>query len=77
VKRILIYVRFTLGYGLKIVKSPSMLGSVFSFTDWTGDIDNRCSMGGFTVYLGRNLVFGVLASNTQFPDQALKLNIKP
>lgn len=56
VKRILRYLKHTLDVGLKFTKSKSMLVSAFSYSDWTGDGDDRRSTGGFAMYLGRNLV---------------------
>jgi len=56
VKRILRYVRGTIKHGLQIKRSSSMLVSAFSDADWTGDVDDRRSTGGFAVYLGANLV---------------------
>jgi hypothetical protein len=52
VKRILIYVKFTLRHNPKIVKSP-ILVSAFSDVDWAGDIDDRSSTRGFAVYLDK------------------------
>jgi histone deacetylase 1/2 len=56
VKRILRYVRGTLGVGHKIKRSKTMLISAFSDADWAGCIDDRRSTGGFAVFLGDNLV---------------------
>jgi histone deacetylase 1/2 len=56
VKRILRYLKGTLGVGLTIQKSPSMLVSAFSDVDWAGCPDDRRSTGGFAVFLGPNLV---------------------
>ena len=56
VKRILRYVQGTIGLGLKIRKSNSMLVSAFSDADWAGCPDDRRSTGGFAVFLGCNLV---------------------
>ena len=33
-----------------------MLISAFSDADWAGDVDDRCSTGGFAVFIGSNLV---------------------
>lgn len=55
-KRILRYLQHTMGYGLKIGKSSSMLVSGFSDADWAGCSDDRKSTGGFAVFLGTNLV---------------------
>ena len=56
VKRILRYVQGTIGLGLKIRKSNSMLVSVFSDADWAGCPNDRRSTSGFAVFLGCNLV---------------------
>jgi histone deacetylase 1/2 len=56
VKRILRYVQGTIGLGLTIKRSNSMLVSAFSDADWAGCPDDRRSTGGFAVYLGCNLV---------------------
>jgi histone deacetylase 1/2 len=56
VKRILRYVKGTLGMGLKLRKSSSTLVSAFSDADWAGCVDDRRSTGGFAVFFGPNLV---------------------
>ena len=56
VKRILRYLKGSLGFGLRIRKSPSMLVSAFSDADWARCPDDRRSTGGFAVYLGPNLI---------------------
>ena len=56
VKRILRYIKGTIGYGLKIRKSDSMLVSAFVDADWAGCPYDRRSTGGFAVFLGSNLV---------------------
>jgi histone deacetylase 1/2 len=56
VKRILRYLKGSLGFGLKICKSTSMLISAFSDADWASCPDDRLSTGGFAVYLGPNLI---------------------
>jgi hypothetical protein len=75
-KRNLIYVKFTLEHGLKIINSQSMLVSAFSDTDWASDIDDRHSKGGFAIYLIRIWCLGMLASTPQAQGQVLKLDIK-
>jgi histone deacetylase 1/2 len=52
VKRILRYLKYTLGIGLKIQKSPSMLVSAFSYADWAGCLDDRRSTGGLCNIFG-------------------------
>jgi transposase InsO family protein len=56
VKRILRYIHGTVGMGLKLVRSSSLLVSAFSDADWAGCVDDRRSTGGFAVYLGENLI---------------------
>ena len=56
VKRILRYVKGTIGLGIKIGKSNSTLVSAFSDVDWAGCPDDRRSTGGFAVFLGSNLI---------------------
>ena len=56
VKRILRYIKGTIGYGFKIRKSDSMLVSAFADADWARCPDDRRSTGGFAVFLGSNLV---------------------
>jgi len=51
VKRILRYVQGTLNLGLKARPSQSMMVSAFSDADWAGCPDDRCSTGGFAVFL--------------------------
>jgi hypothetical protein len=55
VKRILRYLRSTSDLGLRLTMSGSSLLSALSDADWAGDLDNRRSMGGYTVFLGGNL----------------------
>lgn len=56
VKRIVRYLKFTMGLGIKIIKFPSMLVSAYSDADWAGCADDRRSTGRFAVFLGSNLV---------------------
>jgi hypothetical protein len=56
VKRILTYFKQTTKVGLKILRSNSTLLSAFSNADWVGSVDDRRSIGGFTVFLGPNLI---------------------
>jgi hypothetical protein len=41
---------------LQITKGPSILVHGFSDDDWAGCIDDIRSNGGFTIFLGLNLV---------------------
>jgi hypothetical protein len=45
-----------LSIGFKIDRCSSTLVSTFSDADWTGDVDDRRSTGGFAVFLGSNLI---------------------
>ena len=56
VKRILRYVKGTLGVGLTFQKSPSTLLRGFSDEDWDDCLDDRCSTGGFAIFYGPNLI---------------------
>jgi len=56
VKRILRYIHLTSGIGLRIGKTSSTLLSAFSDADWAGDVDDRCSTGGFAIFFGSNLI---------------------
>jgi hypothetical protein len=56
VKRILRFLKHTLGSGLHIRSSPSTMISAFSNADWIGCVDDRKSTGGFTVFLRPNLI---------------------
>ncbi|XP_019189150.1 PREDICTED: uncharacterized protein LOC109183501 [Ipomoea nil] len=55
-KRVLRYVKGTLGFGLCIQKSESIDIHAFFDLDWAGNLDDRKSTSGFAVYLGSNLV---------------------
>jgi hypothetical protein len=56
VKRILRYVKGTLSYRLKFVKSSSLVLSGFSDADSAGCPNDRRSTGGFAVFLSSNLI---------------------
>jgi hypothetical protein len=56
VKRILRYLHGTCGLGILIRQSSSLLLSAFSDADWTGNVDDRRSTGGFAIFLGPNLI---------------------
>ncbi|XP_071676645.1 uncharacterized protein [Lolium perenne] len=56
VKRILRFVRLTIGHGLSIRPSTTNLLSAFSDADWAGDPDDRRSTGGYAIFYGRNLI---------------------
>jgi hypothetical protein len=56
VKRILQFLKHSLGYGLHIQSPPSSMLSAFSDVDWVGCMDDRKSTRGFAVFLGPNLI---------------------
>jgi hypothetical protein len=56
VKCILRYVKGTIDLGLRITRSSSMVVSGFADADWVGCLDDRRSTGGFSIFLGSNLV---------------------
>jgi hypothetical protein len=56
VKRTLRYLHGTCGLGVLIRRSSSLLLSAFSDVDWAGNVDDRCSTGGFAIFLGPNLI---------------------
>jgi hypothetical protein len=56
VKWILRYIHGTIGVGLRIGPSKSMLGSAFLNADWASCVDDRRSTGGFVIFLGGNLI---------------------
>ncbi|XP_019181367.1 PREDICTED: uncharacterized protein LOC109176385 [Ipomoea nil] len=55
-KRVLRYVKGTLGMGLCVRKSLSTSLHVFSDSDWAGSPDDRKSTSGFAIFLGSNLI---------------------
>ena len=55
-KRLLRYVRGTVGFGLVLHRSPTSELVVYTDTDWAGCPDTRCSTSGYAVFLGSNLV---------------------
>ena len=56
VKRIVRYVKHTMGIGLHFKRSNSTLVSAFSDADWAGCSDDRRSTGGFAIFFGSNLI---------------------
>jgi hypothetical protein len=55
-KHILRCVKGTIDVGLQIARSPSMLISGLAYGDWAGCMDGHRSIGGFSVFLGSNLI---------------------
>jgi hypothetical protein len=56
VKRILRYLHSTIDLGLCFTRSSSSLLSSYSDADWADNPDDRCSIGGFLIFLGGNLI---------------------
>lgn len=56
VKRALCYIKNSRSHGLKIQQPASMLLSAFSDVDWAECANDRCSIRGFAVFFGANLV---------------------
>jgi len=55
-KRLLRYVRGTVGFGLVLHRSPTSELVVYTDADWAGCPDTRRSTSGYAVFLGGNLV---------------------
>ena len=55
-KRVLRYLQSTTHFGLQFFKSGSPILTIYSYTDWGSDPDNRRFVGRYCVYLGSNLV---------------------
>ena len=55
-KRLLLYVRGTIGFGLILHRSPTSELVVYTDADWAGCPDTRRSTSGYAVFLGGNLV---------------------
>jgi hypothetical protein len=56
IKRILIYSKSTMSYGMQIHKSLSNIISAFTDADWVGSVDDRRSTGGYAIFHGSNLI---------------------
>ncbi|XP_062188924.1 uncharacterized mitochondrial protein AtMg00810-like [Phragmites australis] len=56
IKRILRYVKGTLGHGLQLSCSPSHDLVIYSNADWAGCPDTRKSTSGYYVFLNDNLI---------------------
>jgi hypothetical protein len=56
VKRILKYIKSSIGLNITFGRSSSMLVNGYSYADWAKCIDDRRSTGGFAIFLGNNLV---------------------
>jgi hypothetical protein len=56
IKRVLRYIKGTLDYGLKILRSSTSDLVAYSDTDWAGCPDTRRSTSGYAVFFGDNLV---------------------
>jgi hypothetical protein len=77
VKRILRYVKGTLNYGLKFIKSSSLIHSKFLDADWAGCPIDRKSTGGFVVFLGSNLISWSSRKQATISRSSMSLNIWP
>jgi hypothetical protein len=55
-KRILRYIQGTIKWGVEFTKGRSLMVSAYSNVDWAGCLGVWCSIGGFAVYVGANLV---------------------
>ena len=55
-KRLLRYIRGTVGFGLVLHRSPTSELVVYTDADWAGCPDTRRSTSGYAVFLGGNLV---------------------
>jgi hypothetical protein len=56
VKRILIHLHSTIHMGTSLVKHTSLHLCAFSDADWAVNPDDRCTIGGYVIYLGANLI---------------------
>lgn len=54
-KRVLRYLKGMVDYGLLYTPSPILL-NVFYDLDSAGDLDDRCSTGGFGLFIGNTFV---------------------
>jgi hypothetical protein len=52
IKRILRYIRGTIGHGIHIYGSIGAQITVYSDADWAGCLDTRCSTSGYCVFIG-------------------------
>jgi hypothetical protein len=76
VKRILRYIKSSLGLGITFRRSSSMLVNGYSDAYWAVCIDDRKSTGGFVVFLGNNLSHGMQRNRPPCQGLALKSNTK-
>jgi hypothetical protein len=56
VKRILRYLHHTVKFGLYFRSAPYSAMAAFSDANWTGNPDDRRSMGGHAIFFGPNLI---------------------
>ncbi|XP_042958218.1 uncharacterized mitochondrial protein AtMg00810-like [Carya illinoinensis] len=56
VKRILRYLKATINNGLFFASNSSLTLQAYSDADWEGCPDDRRSIGGFCIYLGKHLI---------------------
>ena len=55
-KRLLRYLKSTIQFGLHIYRSSCSTLQAYSDADWTGNKDDRRSIGSFCIFLGKNLI---------------------
>ena len=63
IKRILRYLKGTAYHGLLLRPSPHFHVLAYSDADWGGDLDDRKSTTGFSIYIGHNLISWVQRSS--------------
>lgn len=56
VKRILRYIRGTIGYGISYKSNMNVVLSCFSDADYAGDVDTRCSTSGYLFLVGTGAI---------------------
>ncbi|XP_039827184.1 uncharacterized mitochondrial protein AtMg00810-like [Panicum virgatum] len=57
IKHVLHYIKGTMDYGLRILRSSTHNLVAYSDADWAGCPDTQCSTSGYAVFLGDSLVF--------------------
>jgi histone deacetylase 1/2 len=75
-KCILRYVKDTLKLGITFIQSPFTFLSAFSDAIQAGCLDDRCSTGGFAIFVGPNLVSWSARNKQQCLGLVLRPNIR-